>query len=161
MLNIWWQIYGNQSVYDFVKQAKPRIVSPLFQRAPTKLSKHFCDTCLPEIIVKCPPSCPTLDHLDFIDAVICVGAPNRGCIFHQWAHQGLVCHFTYGWGFVLMLRLMNPRDRFAEVQIFWIWLLKVKLLLISTPKYLELPTDSRICPCSRYSLGTGFTARVT
>ena len=57
--------------------------------------------------------------------------------------------------FVLMLRLINPRDRFADVHIFWMWLLKVRLLLISTPKYLEPPTDSRIWPYSRYLLGTG------
>ena len=60
-----------------------------------------------------------------------------------------------------MLRLINPRDPFADVHIFWMWLLKVRLLLISTPKYLEPQTDSRIWPYSRYSLGTGFLARVT
>ena len=60
-----------------------------------------------------------------------------------------------------MLRLINPRDRFADVHSFWMWLLKVRLLLISMPKYLEPPTDSRIWPCSRYLLGTGVLARLT
>ena len=60
-----------------------------------------------------------------------------------------------------MLRLINPRDRFADVHILWMWLFKVRLLLISTPKYLEPPTDSRVWPYSRYLLGTGVLARVT
>ena len=63
--------------------------------------------------------------------------------------------------FVLMLPFTNPRDRLADVHIFWMWLLKERLSLISTPRYLEPPTDSRICPCSSYSLGTGVQARVT
>ena len=60
-----------------------------------------------------------------------------------------------------MLRFMNPRDRLAVVHIFWMWLLKERLSLISTPRYLEPLTDSRICPCSRYSLETEVLARVT
>ena len=60
-----------------------------------------------------------------------------------------------------MLPFMSPRDRLADVHIFLMWLLKERLSLISTPRYLEPPTDSRICPCSSYSLGTGVLARVT
>ena len=62
---------------------------------------------------------------------------------------------------VPMLRFINPRDRLADVHIFWTWLLKERLSLISTPRYLEPPTDSRIYPCSRYSLWTGVLAHVT
>ena len=35
------------------------------------------------------------------------------------------------------------------------WLLKDRLLLISTPRYIEPATDSSTWPCSRYLLGTG------
>ena len=59
-----------------------------------------------------------------------------------------------------MLRYMNPRDRLAVGRTFSMWLLKERLSLISTHRYLEPPTDSRICLCSRYSLGTGVLARV-
>ena len=62
---------------------------------------------------------------------------------------------------VPMLRFMNPRDGLADVYIFWMWLLKERLSLISMPRYLEPPTDSRIYSCSRYSLGTGDLASVT
>ena len=59
-----------------------------------------------------------------------------------------------------MLRFMNPRDWHADVHIFWMWLLKENLSLISTPRYLKPPTDSRICPCNRYSLETGVLAHM-
>ena len=55
-----------------------------------------------------------------------------------------------------VLILMKSRDQLADVHIFWMWLLKDRLSLISTPKYLEPPTDS-----SRYSLATEVLARVT
>ena len=122
-------------------------------------------------VVKCPPSCLALYHFDLTNIFISIGAPDRGRIFYQWAlapdrgrlfyqwaHQCLVSYFTDSWGFV---RLINPRERFADVHIFWTWLLQVRLLLISTPKYLDPPAHSRIWPCCRYSLGTGVLARVT
>ena len=56
---------------------------------------------------------------------------------------------------------MNPSDRLADVHIFQMWLLKEKLSLISTPRYLESPIDSMICPCSRGPVGTGVLSRVT
>ena len=62
--------------------------------------------------------------------------------------------------FVLILCLMKPSDRLADAHIFWMWLLKDRLSLISTPNYLEPQTDSIIQPCSRYSLMTGVLAGV-
>ena len=45
------------------------------------------------------------------------------------------------WTFYLFL-LRKPRDRLADVVTFWMWLLKDRLLLISTPRYFEPATDS-------------------
>ena len=71
-----------------------------------------------------------------------------------------VCHFTDGWGFRPDVALYESQGPLADVIIFWMWLLKERLSLISSPRYLEPPTDTRICPCSSYSLGTGVLARV-
>ena len=50
-------------------------------------------------VVKCPPSCLALDHFDLTNIFISIGAPDRGRIFYQWAHQWLVSHFTDSWRF--------------------------------------------------------------
>ena len=96
-----------------------------------------------------------------MNITLSIGAPNRWRIFHKWAHKCLVCHFTDSWDFVLMLGFVNLRDRLADVEIFWMRLLNERLSLISTPKYLVPPTDLRICPCSRYLLGTRVLDHVT
>ena len=52
---------------------------------------------------------------------------------------------------VLMFPLRKPRDRLAEVATFRMWLLKDRLLLISTPRYLE-PAP---IPILDHAAGTG------
>ena len=57
----------------------------------------------------------------------------------------------------LIFLLRKQRDRLAEVHVagFWMWLLNNRLLLISTPRYLEPATDSKAWPYSSYWLGIG------
>ena len=50
-------------------------------------------------VVKCPPSCLALGHFDLANIFISIGAPERGRIFYQWAHQCLVSHSTDSLGF--------------------------------------------------------------
>ena len=54
-----------------------------------------------------------------------------------------------------LIFLLGSPDRLAYVIMFCICLLKDRLLLISTPKYLKLATDSRIWLCCGFWFGTG------
>ena len=73
------------------------------------------------IVVKCPPSRPTLDHFNFMDVVLGVGAQTDEEYSTNGRTRVLYAISRMAGDFVLILRFINARDRLADVHIFWMW----------------------------------------
>ena len=59
------------------KQSR-KIIFTLFKRMPSEVVLHYCNTYLSGVVVKCPSSCPTLEHFNFANIVLSIGTPDRG-----------------------------------------------------------------------------------